>query len=92
MLKPAMVLLDVNMPGMNGLLALKKIKEIDDRIGVIMITGVEDEAIAKQAMKLGALDYILKPIEFEYLEMCLLTGFCISTASHPAGNPLQAAG
>ncbi|MGA1843351.1 MAG: response regulator [bacterium] len=92
MLKPVMVLLDVNMPGMNGLMALKKIKEIDDRIGVIMITGVEDEAIAKQAMKLGALDYILKPIEFEYLEMCLLTGFCISTASHPAGSPLQSAG
>jgi len=92
MMKPAIVLLDVNMPGMNGLMALRKIKEIDDRIGVIMITGVEDEAIAKEAMKLGAYDYILKPIEFEYLEMCLLTGFYISTASHSTESPLPSAG
>lgn len=91
-LKPAIVLLDVNMPGMNGLMVLRKIKEIDERIGVIMITGVEDEAIAKQAMKLGAYDYILKPIEFEYLEMCLLTGFYISTAYQPGGSPLPVAG
>jgi len=90
--KPAIVLLDVNLPGMNGLMALRKIKEIDERIGVIMITGVEDEVIAKQAMKLGAFDYILKPIEFEYLEMCLLTGFYTSTASHPAGGSLPAVG
>lgn len=81
LMKPAIVLLDVNMPGMNGLVALRKIKEIDDQIGVIMITGVEEEAIAKEAMKLGAYDYILKPIEFEYLEMCLLTSF-ISKPHH----------
>jgi len=71
--KPAIVLLDVKMPGMDGLVTLKKIKEIDERIGVIMITGAEDESIANEAMKSGAYDYIIKPIDLDRLEVCLLT-------------------
>ena len=71
--KPAIVLLDVKMPGMDGLVTLKKIKEIDESIGVIMITGVENENIANEAMKSGAYDYIIKPIDLDRLEVCLLT-------------------
>jgi len=70
--KPAMVLLDIKMPGMDGLMALKKIKEINQRIGVIMITGVGEEQIAIEAMDAGAFDYIVKPLNLDYLEMCLL--------------------
>lgn len=71
--KPIVVLLDINMPGMDGLMALKKIKEINEHIGIIMITGVGDEHIAKEAMNLGAFDYITKPVDLNYLETCLLT-------------------
>jgi len=77
--KPAIVLLDINMPGMDGLVALKRIKEIDQSIGIIMITGVEDENIADEAMRLGAYDYIIKPVDLNYLEMCLLTKILLST-------------
>jgi len=71
--KPKIVLLDINMPGMDGLITLRKIKEIDGHIAVIMITGVGDEHIAKEAMNSGAFDYIIKPVDLNYLELCLLT-------------------
>jgi len=70
---PIVVLLDIKMPGMDGLMTLKKIKEINKHIGIIMITGVGDEDIAKEAMNLGAFDYIIKPVDLNYLETCLLT-------------------
>lgn len=63
--KPAIVLLDVTLPGMNGLMALKRIKEIDGQIGVIMIMGKEDESIGEEAIKLGAYGYILKPMDLD---------------------------
>ncbi len=66
--KPQLVLLDIKMPGMDGILTLKKIKEIDKEIGVIMITAVQDTELANQAINLGAYDYIAKPFNFEYLE------------------------
>jgi DNA-binding NtrC family response regulator len=78
--KPIMVLLDIKMPGMDGLMALKRIKEINERIGVIMITGVGDEHIAEEAMKSGAYDYVIKPLDLDYLEMCLLTKILLLTA------------
>ncbi len=70
---PIVVLLDIKMPGMDGLVTLKKIKEIDAEMGVIMITGVNDQTTAEEAMKLGAYDYIIKPLDLDYLEMCLVT-------------------
>jgi DNA-binding response OmpR family regulator len=71
--KPKLVLLDIKLPGMDGLVALKKIREADENIGVIMITGVEDQTIAQQAIDSGAYDYIVKPFDLDYLEISLLT-------------------
>jgi DNA-binding response OmpR family regulator len=70
--KPKVVLLDVRMPGIDGLMVLKRIKAIDAGVHVIMITGADDEAIAKEAMNAGAFDYIVKPVDLGYLEQCLL--------------------
>lgn len=78
--KPAVILLDMRMPGMDGLTTLKKIREIDPAVGVIMITAVEDQTMADSAMKLGAYDYILKPIDLSYLDMALLTKLFLSGA------------
>ncbi len=68
-----LVLLDVRLPGMSGLEVLHKIKEINNKIGVIMITGFPEEDIAKQAIKEGAYDYIIKPFDLAYLELSMLT-------------------
>jgi len=63
--KPEWVFLDIKMPDMDGLELLKKIKEIDADIKVIMITGKDDEVIQNEARLLGASDYIVKPMDLE---------------------------
>jgi two-component system, NtrC family, nitrogen regulation response regulator NtrX len=56
------VLLDIKMPKSDGLAILKQIKQLRPDIAVIMITGYQTTETAAEAIKLGALDYILKPI------------------------------
>jgi two-component system, NtrC family, response regulator AtoC len=69
--KPSVVLLDVNLPGKSGLSILKDLKELDPELPVIMITGVGDDEVGRACLKLGAFDYITKPIDFDYLERVL---------------------
>ncbi len=65
---PHLILLDIRMPEMDGLEVLRRLKTIDQRVGVIILTAVQDDAIAKQALAEGADDYITKPIDLDYLE------------------------
>ena len=60
---PDAVLLDVRMPGLNGMEVLKKIKEIDDDLPVVLITAYADIHQAVEAMKKGAYDYLSKPFD-----------------------------
>lgn len=69
---PRLVLLDVRMRGMDGLETLKKIKQIDKDVKVIMVSGVDDDETIKRAKKLGADDYVVKPFSLEYLEKVVL--------------------
>lgn len=64
---PHFIFLDVIMPEMSGLEVLQKIREVDKETKVIMISGMHDLGMAKEAISLGALDYITKPIELGYL-------------------------
>ena len=56
------IFLDENMPGMNGLEALSKIKEIDNTVPVVMITKSEEENIMNQAIGNKIADYLIKPV------------------------------
>jgi DNA-binding NtrC family response regulator len=62
-----LVILDVIMPEMNGIEALKKIKEIDGSLDVIMVTASKEVKPAVDCLKFGAFDYIIKPFEVEDL-------------------------
>ncbi len=62
------VVLDVKMPGMDGLEALKAIKEKHPFVEVIMLTGHATFESGVAGMKLGALDYMMKPCDLEMLE------------------------
>ena len=69
---PNIALLDIRMPKTDGVEVLKRIKEANKNVGVIMITAVSDTVVAEKCMEQGAFDYITKPISLEYLEECLL--------------------
>lgn len=77
--KPSVILLDINMPGMDGMLTLKKIRELDSQVGVVMATGVQDEEIVREAMALGAYHYVLKPFDLQYLELVVLTRLMLAS-------------
>lgn len=70
--KPQLVLLDIRMSGMNGIDTLKKIKEIDRAIDVIMVTGVDEENGLNEAKEFGASGYIHKPLKLDELEETVL--------------------
>jgi len=70
--RPEIVLLDIKMKGMDGVAALKHIKEIDKSIKIIMVTALEDQDKMNEAYKLGACDYITKPLVLDYLEQAVL--------------------
>lgn len=70
--RPHIVLLDIIMPGMNGIDTLKEIKKVDPSVGVIMVTAVVDEELAKGALELGAYEYITKPIDLNYLKTVVM--------------------
>ena len=66
--RPDVVLLDINMPGMDGVEVLKAIKQIDEAIAVVMVTANEDVLLAGDALKSGAFAYVPKPFDFRYLD------------------------
>jgi len=69
--RPSAVLLDLKMPGMNGIDTLKALKEIDPHVPVIIITSYEDVQTAVEAIQLGAQDFMLKPPDFSSLTIRL---------------------
>jgi len=69
--EPDLVLLDIRLPGMDGLQILEKVRKIDKDIIVIMITAFGDVKSAVQAMKLGAHDYVTKPFDNEELSLII---------------------
>ena len=69
-----LILLDMRLPDIDGLDVLKKIKEFDTEILVIMMTAFSDVQTAVSAMKSGAYDYINKPFELEELKLLIEKG------------------
>ncbi len=62
------VILDIKMPGIDGIETLREIKKDFPLVEVIMLTGHGTTETAVQGMKLGAYDYLLKPADFEELQ------------------------
>ncbi|MCX5677801.1 MAG: response regulator [Candidatus Omnitrophica bacterium] len=66
--KPELILLDIRMKGMDGIAALKHLKEIDRKQKIIMVTALTDQDKMDEAFRLGACDYITKPLMLDQLE------------------------
>lgn len=68
---PEAVLLDIQMPGMDGIEVLRSIREVDPDVPVVMITAHGGVGSAVAAMKLGAYDYVEKPFDMERITVIL---------------------
>src|ERR1700746_3174375 len=62
-LKPDLVIMDIRMAGLSGLETLRRIRQIDSKLLVILMTAYGTTQTAIEAMKLGAYDYLLKPFD-----------------------------
>jgi len=68
---PDLVILDLKMPGMNGLELLKEIKAYDQNILVILLTGHASVDSVVNVMKAGAFDYLEKPFKMEHIKVVI---------------------
>ncbi len=66
--KPDLILLDIMLPGMNGIDILKRVKQIDENLPVIILSAQGSIEVAVEALKFGAFDYFSKPIDTQRLE------------------------
>jgi two-component system chemotaxis response regulator CheY len=64
-LRPDLVTMDITMPDMDGVTALKKIKEVDPTALVVMCSAMGQQAMVLEAIKSGAIDFIVKPFHEE---------------------------
>lgn len=61
--KPDVVLMDITMPEMDGLTALREIRTLDPKACVVMLTALGQESVVLEAIKSGARDFVVKPFE-----------------------------
>ena len=87
--KPDTIVMDIRMPGMSGIEGLRQIREIDPHLSVIMLTGFGALETAKEALRLGANDYISKPFDAHEMQQ-VISRSIERTRIHRAGE--QAAG
>lgn len=66
-LNPDLIVLDITMPGMNGLDALKILKDINPKVKIIICSAMGQPGIVVQAIEHGAENFIVKPFETEHL-------------------------
>ena len=66
-----LVIMDVYMPRLDGIETLKKIREKDIPLSVIMVTAANDNSTVEEAVRLGAIDYLVKPFTFDRFKQAL---------------------
>lgn len=67
-LRPDLILLDIMLPGMDGISTLKRIKQYDENLPVVILSGQNSIEVAVEALRFGAYDYFPKPIDSQRLE------------------------
>ena len=69
--RPAVVITDLHMPGMRGLELLRRLREIDPQVHVVLVSGYASLSLAIEAMKAGAADFLVKPFAAENLYLAV---------------------
>src|SRR5690349_12998254 len=85
---PDVILLDLRLPDQSGLDVLRQLRQIDARIPVVFVTVVRSADSAIEAMRHGAYDYLLKPIDLQKLDRVIRAALKVSRLMRePAGYP-----
>ncbi|MEG0766307.1 MAG: response regulator [Clostridia bacterium] len=71
-LHPDVLITDLNMPGMNGFALVTRLRQIDSRLHILVVSGYDDFAYVRKAFVLGVNDYLLKPVAMSELDEKLL--------------------
>lgn len=87
--EPAVVLLDIRMPGMDGLTVLQRARESGAASSFIVMTAFGDSDTAIEAMKRGAYDYVAKPVHFEKLAPMLRRAAAIRRTAERPGEAVR---
>jgi two-component system chemotaxis response regulator CheY len=69
--KPSLIFIDITMPVMNGIDAIKEIKKIDDNASIIVVSSVGTKTELKEAIMAGAKDFIQKPFSVSQIKILL---------------------
>ena len=80
----ALVLTDLRMPGTDGIEFMRRLRRLDERVPVIVLTAFGTVEAAVEAMKLGAVDFVAKPFDVDRLELMIQR--CLDTSRHQAEN------
>jgi DNA-binding response OmpR family regulator len=75
---PDLIVLDVNMPGMNGIEVLKRLRAKNYAGVVIFLTSSQDETLLAEGLELGSVDILGKPVNLERLELTIQLGCILS--------------
>ena len=87
---PSIVLLDLEMPGIDGLKTLRRLRKLRPDIKVIMCSGVDDPRKVERAAALGAHTYLVKPVQHLYLSAALERCLNAAASSVPTIEPAKA--
>lgn len=77
--QPSLIILDVYMPGMNGIRVLRQLHEKKSTSGVILLTGSQDDKLLAESLDLGVVEIIGKPVNFDQLALAIHLGLRIKT-------------
>ena len=81
-----LVLLDISMPQIDGVAALRRIRAADATLAVIVVTGNADGTLTRETSQLGACGYVVKPIDFAHLDRTIAAAFS-SRGTKAGGHP-----
>ncbi|MBI3809247.1 MAG: response regulator [Nitrospirae bacterium] len=75
---PDLMLLDIYMPGMNGVDVLRRLKAQQSPVGVIMLTASQEERLLQEVLDLGAFDVLSKPVNLDQIELAVMVKLLLS--------------